>query len=346
MRCGLLLSQNGSAQKLLNLEAPPSQPQIVCPNLPGLEKQIFVLVPVGVHVLNVFLGPPDWHDVHVDMSKTIHTADFTPIKTWLTCTSPEVLVYKNYVFHAQVFERFFILRDLKVATSFSEFRETRPVPKEFLSQSFLLPGCKTFKGRTGTGMRLVMGILLSCWFAHHERLLPTRLLRLLCHQVLHFKHCSWETKVGWKTQGRGKHTIEPLPIKVLDPHTYDTFPPPPFVHALSFSLEETGADQTNPTFRGLQNWLWRAHSIVCSQAKSHGTFPPHGLGCFPDLLPQIASWWGFGLTNAASCSSFEVALSKKRRLTSTKAAGGRTLPLSILSKREDKNKGKQREKDG
>ena len=30
---------------------------------------------------------------------------------------------------------------------------------------------------------------------------------------------------------------------------YDTFPPsPPFVHALSLSLEETGTDQTNPTF--------------------------------------------------------------------------------------------------
>ena len=36
------------------------------------------------------------------------------------------------------------------------------------------------------------------------------------------------------------------------------FPPPPFVHAMSFSLEETGTDQTNPTFRGLQNWFWRA----------------------------------------------------------------------------------------
>ena len=33
--------------------------------------------------------------------------------------------------------------------------------------------------------------------------------------------------------------------------------PPPFVHALSFSLEETGTDQTNPIFWGLQNWFWR-----------------------------------------------------------------------------------------
>ena len=34
------------------------------------------------------------------------------------------------------------------------------------------------------------------------------------------------------------------------PPTYDTIPPP-FVHGMSFSLEETMTDQTNPTFRGL-----------------------------------------------------------------------------------------------
>ena len=30
---------------------------------------------------------------------------------------------------------------------------------------------------------------------------------------------------GLKTQGRGKHTIKPLPKTVLDPPTYDTFSP-------------------------------------------------------------------------------------------------------------------------
>ena len=46
----------------------------------------------------------------------------------------------------------------------------------------------------------------------------------------------------------GKHTIKALPKNGFGPPpTYDTFPPP-LVHALSFSLEETGAHQTNPIF--------------------------------------------------------------------------------------------------
>ena len=51
---------------------------------------------------------------------------------------------------------------------------------------------------------------------------------------------------------------------VLDPpHLWYVSPPPPFVHAMSFSLiEGTGADQTNPTFWALQNWFWRACSTV------------------------------------------------------------------------------------
>ena len=59
---------------------------------------------------------------------------------------------------------------------------------------------------------------------------------------------SEKNKGGWKTQGRGKHTIKPLPQK-----RFWTSPPmirfsPPFVFALLFSLEETGTDQANPTF--------------------------------------------------------------------------------------------------
>ena len=38
--------------------------------------------------------------------------------------------------------------------------------------------------------------------------------------------------------------------------------PHPFVHALSLSLEEKGTDQIKPTFRGLQNWFWRARASV------------------------------------------------------------------------------------
>ena len=39
---------------------------------------------------------------------------------------------------------------------------------------------------------------------------------------------SAENKGGWKTQGRGKHTIKPLPQnRFWTPPTYDTFSPPP-----------------------------------------------------------------------------------------------------------------------
>ena len=37
---------------------------------------------------------------------------------------------------------------------------------------------------------------------------------------------SEKNKGGWKTQGRGKHTIKPLPKNGLDPCTYNTFSPP------------------------------------------------------------------------------------------------------------------------
>ena len=84
-----------------------------------------------------------------------------------------------------------------------------------------------------------------------------------------------KTKGGGKTQGRGKHTINPLPKNGFGPPIYDTIPPPPFVHAMSFSLEETDTDQTNPTFWGLQNWFWRGCFMVrFPPQKSHDTFCP------------------------------------------------------------------------
>ena len=46
---------------------------------------------------------------------------------------------------------------------------------------------------------------------------------------------------------------------------------------MSFSLEETGTDQTNPTFWGLQNWFWRGCFMVRfppPPPKSHDTFCP------------------------------------------------------------------------
>ena len=83
------------------------------------------------------------------------------------------------------------------------------------------------------------------------------------------KHPSEKNKGGGgnsgegKTQGRGKHTIKPLPKTGFGPPPpMIRFPPPPFVFALLFSLEETGTEQGNPTFGGLQNWFWRARSMV------------------------------------------------------------------------------------
>ena len=49
---------------------------------------------------------------------------------------------------------------------------------------------------------------------------------------------------GGGNSGEGKTNPTP-PKPVLDPATYDSFPPL-FVHVLSYSLEETGTNQTNP----------------------------------------------------------------------------------------------------
>ena len=52
---------------------------------------------------------------------------------------------------------------------------------------------------------------------------------------------------GGETRGGESIPSSPSPKAVLDPPTYDTISPP-FVHAMSFYLQETGTDQTNPTF--------------------------------------------------------------------------------------------------
>ena len=57
-----------------------------------------------------------------------------------------------------------------------------------------------------------------------------------------------EKNKGGGNSGEGKtYHKTPSPKTVLDPPTYDTFPPR-FVFALLISLEETGTDQANPTF--------------------------------------------------------------------------------------------------
>ena len=99
-----------------------------------------------------------------------------------------------------------------------------------------------------------------------------------------------KTKRRGETQGRGKHTIKPLPKNGFGPpHLWYDFPPP-FVHAMSFSLEETVTDQTNPTFWGLQNWVWRGHFIVRSPPpKLHDTISPPPPFCeFPIVI--LRNW--------------------------------------------------------
>ena len=83
-----------------------------------------------------------------------------------------------------------------------------------------------------------------------------------------------ERQRGVESSGEGKAYHKTPPSQNgLDPPPTIRFPTP-FVHALSFSLEEAGTDQTNPTFRGLQNWFWRALSIARSPPPPYSTFPP------------------------------------------------------------------------
>ena len=89
---------------------------------------------------------------------------------------------------------------------------------------------------------------------------------------------------GVENSGEGKtYHKTPSPKTVLDPPPpMIRFPlPPSFVHALSFSLEGTGTDQTNPIFWALQNWFWRARSIV--------RFPPPKFR--QEKRAQILTFW-------------------------------------------------------
>ena len=91
---------------------------------------------------------------------------------------------------------------------------------------------------------------------------------------------------GVEAQGRGKHTTRPLPPKTVwgTPPTYNTIPPPPFVHAPSSFLEETGTDQTNPTVQGLPQWFWGAFSTSPPQNRTIRFAPPPPLWPFPNFL--------------------------------------------------------------
>ena len=105
---------------------------------------------------------------------------------------------------------------------------------------------------------------------------------------------------GGKLRG-GKHTIKPLPKNGFGPpHLWYDFPPP-FVYAMSFSLEETGTNQTNPTFWGLQNWFWRGGFMVRFPPTQNRTIrfaPPFANSqqegpCFLFESPSKQDWVSF-----------------------------------------------------
>ena len=64
------------------------------------------------------------------------------------------------------------------------------------------------------------------------------------------------------------------PKTLLEPPTYDTFPPPLCSRPVIF-LIGNGYRPDESDFWGLQNWFWRGHSMVrFSPPKSHDTFCP------------------------------------------------------------------------
>ena len=66
-----------------------------------------------------------------------------------------------------------------------------------------------------------------------------------------------EKQSGVENSGEGKtYRTTPPQKRLWTPRTYDTFPLPSL-------FKQSG--QTNPTFWALQNWLWRAHSILVRQ---------------------------------------------------------------------------------
>ena len=93
---------------------------------------------------------------------------------------------------------------------------------------------------------------------------------------------------GNSVEGKTYHKT-PSQKRFWTPPTYDTFPPPSFVFALLFSLKETGTDQANPTFSGLQNWFWRRTLwyVFPPPQIARYVLPPHQL---LSNLPEKASF--------------------------------------------------------
>ena len=96
-----------------------------------------------------------------------------------------------------------------------------------------------------------------------------------------------------------------LLLIMFAPPTYDRCVFPQFSDPLSFLWEEKGTDQTNPKFRGIQKWFWRAHFTVRfpTQKKNTKRFPPfafaqlkkHGLRSFCRAFGRfrVFNMWSF-----------------------------------------------------
>ena len=93
-------------------------------------------------------------------------------------------------------------------------------------------------------------------------------------------HLSESGKRGGKLTG-GETDVKPLSKNGLGPPPPPMirFHHPPSVHALSFSLEDTGTDQTNPLSEASN---LRAPKLVLEGAL-HSTFPPHPIARY--VLP-------------------------------------------------------------
>ena len=94
----------------------------------------------------------------------------------------------------------------------------------------------------------------------------------------HFWLYSEKNKGGWKTQGRGKHTIKPLPKNGFGPpHLWYVFSPPvcfrPVVFLRGNRLRPGKSNFLRPPKLALEGALYGTFSPA---PKSHDTFcPPH-----------------------------------------------------------------------
>ena len=109
-------------------------------------------------------------------------------------------------------------------------------------------------------------------------------------QIYFSQKTAGDNKGGWKTQGRGKHTINTLPKNGFGPPPpMIRFPPRPRCsHNVIFFGEETGADQTNPTLRPPKVVSEGALYSMFAPSKSHDTFCPPRL-LFPNPYKGMLS---------------------------------------------------------